>query len=170
MAILYKAFQPILEDKNGNRLFYPRVVLKGNVTTDKIAEEIAEYCSLTKGDTKNALDNLIRVMTTHLQASESVTLDGLGTFRIVMKSGGNGVKTADEVSPTQSKLTVRFLPATTRNLNRTVATRSMTTGARCVLYTGDTTASDGSTSGGSGSTGEGGGETGGGSTGGNPLG
>ena len=102
MPVFYKAAQSILENKAGKKLFYPRIVLKGNVTTDQIAREIAEYSSLSKGDTKNTIDNLVRVMTTHLQSSESVTLDGFGTFRMTMKSNGKGVEAADKVSASHS--------------------------------------------------------------------
>lgn len=134
MPVFYKAAQSILENKAGKKLFYPRIVLKGNVTTDQIAREIAEYSSLSKGDTKNTIDNLVRVMTTHLQSSESVTLDGFGTFRMTMKSNGKGVEAADKVSAAQATLTVRFLPSYTKNPDRTVATRSMVTGVKCLPY------------------------------------
>lgn len=63
-----------------------------------------------------------------------MTLDGLGTFRFTLSSSGNGVETEDEVSATQGKLRVRFLPASTRNLDGTLATRSLVTGARCVRF------------------------------------
>ena len=79
MAVLYKTVRSILANKAGVKVFYPRVVLKGHVSTDQIAREISEYSSLSKGDTKNVIDNLVRVLTTHLQSSESVTLDGFGT-------------------------------------------------------------------------------------------
>ena len=145
MPVLYKAFQSVLENKNKQRLFYPRVVLKGHVTTDQVAQEISEYSSLTKGDTKNTLDNLVRVMTTHLHASESVTLDGLGTFRLVMKSTGKGVESAAKVSPAQATVTVRFQPSTTKNANRTVATRAMGTGVKFVAYAPDADTASGGT-------------------------
>ena len=145
MPVLYKAFQSVLENKNKQRLFYPRVVLKGHVTTDQVAQEISEYSSLTKGDTKNTLDNLVRVMTTHLHASESVTLDGLGTFRLVMKSTGKGVESAAKVSPAQATVTVRFQPITTKNANRTVTTRAMVTGVKFVAYAPDADTASGGT-------------------------
>ena len=126
MPILYGPFQSILKNKDGKKLFYPRVLRAGNVSTSQISKEIAAYSSLSPGDVKNTLDNL--------QASESVTLDGFGTFRMVMKSGGNGVETSGEVSASQASLTVRFLPACTKNLDGTMATRSMVTGARCVRF------------------------------------
>ena len=60
MAVLYKTVQSILANKAGVKVFYPRVVLKGHVSTDQIAREISEYSSLSKGDTKNVIDNLVR--------------------------------------------------------------------------------------------------------------
>lgn len=134
MPILYKICRSSLNNKEGLKLFHPRTVYVGAVNTEQIAREISEYSSLSKGDTKNVIDNLVTVMTKHLQASETVTLDGLGTFRIVMVSKGMGAKTGEEVSPAQASLRVRFSPAFTRNANRTVATRSFVDGARCIPY------------------------------------
>ena len=92
MAVLYKPFQSVLEDKNKKKLFHPRVIYTANVSTAQLAKEIAAYSSLSTGDVKNTLDNLVTVSAQHLQASESVTLDGFGTFRMVMKSNGKGVE------------------------------------------------------------------------------
>ncbi len=135
MTVLYKPFQSNLEDKeSGKKLYYPHVVRVGNVNSAQLSKEIAAYSSLTPGDVKNTLDNLVTVMTQHLQSSESVSVDGLGTFRMVMSARGRGVESPDEVNASQATLTVRFQPATTRNLDRTTATRSMVTGAKCVRY------------------------------------
>lgn len=92
MPVLYKPFQSVLEDKNKKKLFHPRVIYTANVSTTQLAKEIAAYSSLSTGDVKNTLDNLVTVAAQHLQASESVTLDGFGTFRMVMKSNGKGVE------------------------------------------------------------------------------
>ena len=73
MAVIYKAQKSSIANKEGQKLYYPRVILSGRVDTDQIAKEIAELSSLTPGDTKNVIDNLVTVMTRHLQASESVT-------------------------------------------------------------------------------------------------
>lgn len=135
MPVLYKPFQSTLEDKKSKKkLFYPRVVRSGNVDSAQLSKEIAAYSSLSPGDVKNTLDNLVTVMAQHLQSSESVSVDGLGTFRMVMVARGKGVETSDEVSAAQATLTVRFQPATTKKLDRTLATRSMVTGAKCARY------------------------------------
>ena len=110
---MYKPFQSTLEDKkSGKKLFYPRVVRSGNVDSAQLSKEIAAYSSLSPGDVKNTLDNLVTVMGQHLQSSESVSVDGLGTFRMVMVARGKGVETSDEVSAAQATLTVRFQPTT----------------------------------------------------------
>lgn len=134
MPVLFKGFQSPLPDKEGQKLFYPRVMLTGNVGTNLIAAEIAELSSLSTGDTKNVIDNLITVMTRHLQASESVTLDGFGTFRPTLRSKGKGVKTLDEVSSTQSVLYVCFTPCSTRKMDGTLATRALVSGAKFTRY------------------------------------
>jgi len=98
MPVLYKPFQSNLEDKkSGKKLFYPHVVRTGNINSAQLSKEIAAYSSLSPGDVKNTLDNLVTVMAQHLQSSESVSVDGLGTFRMVMSARGRGVETADEV-------------------------------------------------------------------------
>ena len=134
MPVLYKPFQSNLEDKkSGKKLFYPHVVRTGNINSAQLSKEIAAYSSLSPGDVKirltigdgdGAASSVVR----------SVSVDGLGTFRMVMSARGLGVETADEVSAAQATLTVRFQPTTTKNLDRTTATRSMVTGAKCARY------------------------------------
>ena len=148
MTVIYKSFQSVLANKEGKKLFYPRVVLTGNVDTEQVAKEIAELSSLSTGDSKNVIDNLVTVMTRHLQSSESVTLDGLGTFRLTMKSTMNGVEDPLKVSATQSTLRVRFLPTSKRNLDHTVSTRSLVTGVKCVRFDLQDTAGSGGNDGG----------------------
>lgn len=134
MPVLYKPFQSVLEDKNKKKLFHPRVIYTANISTWELAKEIAAYSSLSTGDVKNTLDNLVTVAGQHLRASETVTLDGFGTFRMVMKSNSKGVETPEKVSAAQASLTVRFLPCYTRNPDRTTASRSLVTGAKCVRF------------------------------------
>lgn len=167
MPVIYKSFQSVLANKEGKKLFYPRVVLTGNVDTEQVAKEIAELSSLSTGDSKNVIDNLVTVMTRHLQSSESVTLDGLGTFRLTMKSTMNGVEDPQKVSATQASLQVRFLPASKRKLDGSVSTRSLVTGVKCVRFDLQDTAGSGSGSGSGGNDGGGGND---GDQGENPLG
>ena len=114
MPVVYKPCQSTIANRSGKKLFYPRVKLTGNVDTNTVAREIAELSSLTSGDVKNVIDNLITVVTRHLQSSESVTLDGFGSFRYALKTTGGGVENATDVSASLAQLMVRFLPACRR--------------------------------------------------------
>ena len=148
MPVLYSVRQSTIANKEGKKLYHPQVKTTGVVSLDLLAEEVAELSSLSTGDVKNSIDNLVTVMTRHLQSSESVTLDGLGTFRLTMKSTMNGVEDPLKVSATQSTLRVRFLPTSKRNLDHTVSTRSLVTGVKCVRFDLQDTAGSGGNDGG----------------------
>ena len=60
-----------------------------------------------------------------------------------MRSRGKGVDTSDEVSAAQASLTVCFQPASTRNPDRSMATRSLVTGVKCLRFDRAETGSDG---------------------------
>ncbi|MBO4984255.1 MAG: HU family DNA-binding protein [Bacteroides sp.] len=134
MAVIYKSIQSKMKTESGKQLYHPRVVYTGNVKTDQIAREVAAYSSLSSGDVKNTIDNLVTVVTQHLQASESVTLEGLGTFRLAFRSRGEGFENEADVNSSRATLGVRFTPASTRNQDSTVATRSFVTGTKCVRF------------------------------------
>ncbi len=128
MPVLYCVRQSSIANKEGKKLYHPQVKSTGTVTLDTMAEEVAELSSLSPGDVKNAADNLITVMTRHLQSGETVMIDGLGSFSYVMKSIGRGFETPEEVNANNCRLKVMFRPASTRNSDGTVATRSLVTG------------------------------------------
>ena len=170
MPIPYKTRISRFANKEGKKLYHPQVVIIGNVGLSDLSKEVAELSSLSTGDVKNTIDNLITVMTRHLQSGESVTLDGLGNFTLSFKSTGKGAETAEEVSPSNARLRINFRPSMTRNTDHTVATRSLLTGSSFVRWGSTPTSS--STEGNesdNGTTGEGGNDNTGGATGGNPL-
>lgn len=146
MPVLYKSRQATIANKEGKKLFHPQVVITGTVSLDTLSVEVAELSSLSPGDVKNTIDNLITVMTRHLQSSESVSLDGLGTFALAMKSTGNGSETAEEVNAQSCRVRTHFRPASTRNSDRTIATRSLITGASFVKLESGLASSSGSSS------------------------
>ena len=54
MPLIYKPYQATLANKEGQKLFYPRLVKIGRtVNTQKMAELIAEKASLTAGDAES---------------------------------------------------------------------------------------------------------------------
>lgn len=134
MAVLFKPYRLSLKTKSGKKLYHPRMICVGNVTTAQVAEEVAQGSALSTGDVKSAIDNLVLVMGRHLRSSQSVTLDGLGTFSLGVRSGGRGVEKEDEVSASQVKLCVRFRPAFTRRADGTLSTQALISGARCMRH------------------------------------
>ena len=54
MPLIYKPYQATLANKEGQKLYYPRLVKFGKmVNTQKMAELIAEKASLTACDVKS---------------------------------------------------------------------------------------------------------------------
>ena len=137
MPVIYKSRQATIANKEGNKMYHPQVVITGNVTLERLADEVAELSSLSPGDVLNSIKNLITVMTRHMQASETVVLDGLGSFRLSMNSTGKGFATAEEVNAMNCRLKVVFQPSTRRNSDRTVATRSFITGVQFMRIDGE---------------------------------
>ena len=88
MPLIYKPYQATLANKEGQKLYYPRLVKFGKmVNTQKMAELIAEKASLTAGDVHNVIRNLMSVMREQLLNSRTVRLEGLGTFTMIAKAG-----------------------------------------------------------------------------------
>ena len=102
MPLFYVARQSQKETKEGVKLYHLVLKKVGKVVdTQAMATEIAEKSSLTEGDVHNVVRNLMSVMRSHLLNSQSVRLDGLGTFTMKASSKGKGVATAEEVNPNQ---------------------------------------------------------------------
>jgi predicted histone-like DNA-binding protein len=115
MPLLYRAIQSILASKDGKKRWHPRLIkFKKAVDTQKIGEMIAAKSSLTPGDVHSVMRNLVDVMSNSLMNSQTVRLDGFGTFTVVAISKGKGVESSEEVSHSQiTHLKIRFTPAST---------------------------------------------------------
>lgn len=151
MPIMYKGRQAKIANKEGKKLWHPTVVLGGTCNLSQLAKECAEMSSLSTGDVKNTVDNLIVAINRHLLSGESVSLDGLGSFTPALRSVGKGVETEEEVSASNSRLKINFRESTTRNTDRTVATRSLSGGAAFVRISGTVKPASGSGGSGGGS-------------------
>ena len=133
MPLIYKPYQATLANKEGQKLYYPRLVKFGKaVNTKKMAELIAEKASLTAGDVHNVIRNLMSVMREQLLNSRTVRLEGLGTFTMIAKANGKGVELESKVSSAQiTSLRCQFTPEYTREANGS-ATRALTSGVEFV--------------------------------------
>ncbi len=102
MPLFYKPTQASLPDKEGNKLWFPCLVKTGYmIDLDVLAQRLCEYSNVMPGEVHNVVRNLMSIMITELQNGNSVKLNGMGTFTLKVRSKGNGVMTADEVSPSQ---------------------------------------------------------------------
>lgn len=116
MPLLYYARQSSIATKDGAKLWHLSLKKVGKVVdVQQLAENIAEKSSLTPGDVHNVIRNLMTTMRQHLLNSRTVRLDGLGTFTLMARTRGRGVKTEEEVNPNQvSALRCQFTPEYTR--------------------------------------------------------
>lgn len=172
MALVFKAFQSSIANKEGVKQWYPRVITVGKtVGTRQLATDVAEMSTMTPGDMYNALHALASVMKRYLQESHSVKLDGIGTFSLCSHASGRGVDTEKAVNSSQiARVSCRFVPEMTKNIDGTVATRALVQGVTFVslssLMGNDST---GSSDAGDDNTGDADSGSGGSGTGGNPL-
>lgn len=65
---------------------YAKVVSDGKVTTDELADEIADICSFSPGDVKGVIRALSDRLAFHLKYGETVDLDGIGNFSVTLKT------------------------------------------------------------------------------------
>ena len=110
-----------------NNKWYPRSITVGKpVSTDNVADKMAELSTVTRGDAYAIMKNLGSVMASYMAAGRTVKLEGVGTFYYTAKANKQGVDTADEVSADQiTAVRVRFIPEVNRTSNRQVSTRSL---------------------------------------------
>lgn len=85
MAILYKKNKISLKGKYYG-MWFGRAVSLGTVTTRQLSEEIAHSTTVTRSDVYAVLIELFEVMKKHLQNSETVQLDEIGTFKVGFRS------------------------------------------------------------------------------------
>lgn len=152
--------------KKINGLWYPQAVTVGKpVTTDEVADRLAQISTVSRADTYAVLKELGGVLGDFMANGRTVKLDGLGTFYYTSAANGNGVDSPDKVKSTQiTGVRVRFIPETKRSSGNQVVTRTLVSSNIFWEEWGGTTGNEG------GSTGGEGGSTGGGEEGGNPMG
>lgn len=109
-------------------MWYPQSVLSGSaISTDRIAERLAEISTVSRSDVLAVLGNLASVMADYMALGKSVKIDGLGTFYFTAVANGTGVETPEEVNANQiTGVRVRFIPETKRTDGNRRTYRSLT--------------------------------------------
>ena len=91
--LLYKLYKIVRTFKDGrtdkaNNHWFARAITTQTVETDQIADLIQARCTLTKADVKGCIESFIGVIKEQIQDSKAVKLNGLGTFKIGLKTVG----------------------------------------------------------------------------------
>jgi len=110
-----------------NGLWYPKAVTTGApVSTDRIADKLSLFSTVTRGDTYAVIKNLGSVMADYMAQGRTVKLEGVGTFYYTVAANKKGVAKPEDVNASQIVgVRVRFIPEVKRNSNKQVVTRSM---------------------------------------------
>ena len=110
-----------------NGLWYPKSVTVGKpVTTDQVADRLAQISTVSRSDTYAVLKDLSSVLADYMAQGRTVKLDGVGTFYYTAIANGQGVDSLDKVTANQIKgVRVRFIPETKRTSSGQIATRSL---------------------------------------------
>lgn len=135
MSMLYKlrklerTFSDGRQDP-ANGKWFARTVYVGTVTTDDLAQIIERNCSMKRSDVKAVLTELVEVMTSKLQDSYAVKLDGIGTFKIALRSTGAVEASEFSVSKNVTGSKVNFSPAYTVDSATGTRSRSLLSGMK----------------------------------------
>lgn len=106
MAVLYKLYKMVRtfkdgrDDKKANNHWFARAVVVDETSTDKLASIIEEKCTLTHADIVACIKALVTAIRDEMQDSKRVVLDGLGSFKIGLKTSGS--ESAAEFSVTKN--------------------------------------------------------------------
>ena len=80
-------YKKVFNEKFG--VYYPAAVVVGQpVPVKKVAERLSRMCTVTYADVMAVLGELPGVMADYMAQGKSVRLDGLGTFRLTLKTRG----------------------------------------------------------------------------------
>jgi predicted histone-like DNA-binding protein len=86
MAIQYK-FAPSRNPKTGEAGYRVVIVQRDRLKGRHLAARISDGTTVTEEDAYAVLTRLVKVLHQELARGNSVTLDGLGTFRLVIQTG-----------------------------------------------------------------------------------
>lgn len=129
MSVKYVVYQNNNEKNPKKGWWYGRVKYQGTINERKMAEEIEKRSTVHLADILAVIASLKEVMAEHIMNSERVVLTDFGTFKLGMTT--KAAETRDDFTTANIVSSrVIFQEAKTLNTNRTVSTRSMSTGVK----------------------------------------
>lgn len=108
-------FKKIQQKING--LWYPMSVTVGKpVSTDEVADRLAQISTVSRADTYAVLKDLAGVLADYMAQGRTVKIEGLGTFYYTSTAAKQGVKDEKEVNASLiTGVRVRFIPESHRS-------------------------------------------------------
>lgn len=85
MAVNYEFFETPNPNGDDSKTYHPRVVSYGTISTDKLAQEIQEVCTLTRADVKAVLVSLADKMAQYLSYGQKIHIEGIGYLGMSLK-------------------------------------------------------------------------------------
>ncbi len=110
MAIKYKLYQNKSKNSQFKDKWYALSVMTGTTDLNTIAERIERNCTAKKSDVLAVLTELVEVLRDELRSSRIVKINGLGSFRISIKSKLADTKEAFSIAKNFKGFQVRFQP------------------------------------------------------------
>ena len=111
MAVFIKLSQSKNATKSSFGKWYAQTVHTGEVHTDELARRISENTTFRPGEVKGIIDELVSEMRLALGKSQVVVVDGLGRFRLAVRSEGVANPADFRLKGSIRRVECRFLPA-----------------------------------------------------------
>lgn len=86
MSVRYKKTQNKMKQSENYGKWYGRAFILDSISTRQLADEISHSTTVTYADVLAVLAELTSAMKQHLQNSQKIVLDGLGSFRVGLRS------------------------------------------------------------------------------------
>lgn len=86
MSVNYRKVQNMMKGTKNYNKWYGKAVVLGKVSTKDLSEEISHATTVTRADVLAVLTEMSDALKRHLLNSQKVSLDGIGTFRVSIKT------------------------------------------------------------------------------------
>lgn len=110
MAVLYRLYQNNRKNSEFSGKWYARAIFTNMVDIEALAERIQRNSTAKKSDVLAVLTEMVEVLRDELQASHTVHINGLGYFRIGLKTSPANTAADFKVQENILGTKVNFIP------------------------------------------------------------
>lgn len=125
MAVLYRLYQLSRNNTKFDGKWYGRAVHRNVVDLDGLAEIIESNCTVKRSDILAVLSELVVTMNKEMLNGNRVKIDGLGSFKICMRSTCADTEDAWTVTKNVKGKYIHFKPETKDTFNNGTRTRTV---------------------------------------------